>query len=70
MTRIEAGYLFNGRVALLPTGTLRLGSSVVEAASRGPDLAFVMKALGGARTQTLRWRWDGKVYQLVEATER
>jgi hypothetical protein len=70
MTRVEAGYLFNGRVILLPTGTLRLGSSVVEATSRGPDLTFVMKALGGARTQTLRWRWDGKAYQLIDASER
>lgn len=70
ITRIEAGYLLNGRVVLLPTGSIRLGPSVVEATSRGPDLSFVMKSHGGVRTQTLRWRWDGKGYQLLEATER
>jgi hypothetical protein len=70
MTRIEAGYFFNGRVVLLPTGMLRLGSSVVDVSSRGPDLTFVMKSLGGVRTQILRWHWDGKAYQLTEATER
>jgi hypothetical protein len=70
MTRVEAGYLHAGRVILLPTGSLHLGSAVVEVTSRGPDLTFVLKALGGARTQTLRWHWDGTVYQLADAVER
>jgi hypothetical protein len=69
MTRIEAGYLTGSSVSLLPTGSLRLGSTVVAVSSRGPDLTLVMKSLGGMRTQTFRWKWDGKAYRLVEATE-
>jgi hypothetical protein len=68
-SRIEAGYLLNKRVVLLPAGSTRLGPIVADFASRGPDLTLVMKSW--ARLSTLRWhwRWDGKAYQLVQAEE-
>jgi hypothetical protein len=68
-TRIEAGYLLNKRVVLLPTGSVRLGPIVADFVSRGPYLRLVMKSW--ARLSTLRWhwRWDGKAYVLVQAEE-
>lgn len=68
-SRIEAGYLLNNRIVLLPTGTVGLGPSVVEFTVRGPDLTLVMKSWGGVKMLRFRWRWNGKDYGLVDASE-
>lgn len=68
-SRIEAGYLYQGRVTLLPTEKFRMGVHVVEVIPSGPDLTIVTKS-AGLSTVIIRWRWNGDRYEFVRGSEK
>lgn len=68
-SRIEAGYLYEGRIVLLPTEKFRLGPAVVEVISDGGELTIVTRSLG-LSTVTMRWRWEGDRYRFLRGSER
>lgn len=64
ISRIEAGYLTPRGVVLLPMAGAKLQYYLVDVRSHGRELSITTRGLAGGTPQTLRWLWDGSVYQL------
>jgi hypothetical protein len=66
LARIEAGYLTPRGVVLLPMGGAKLQYHLVRVLAKGADLSITTQGIGGGASPTLRWRWDGMVYQVLQ----
>jgi hypothetical protein len=44
----------------------KLQYHLVRVLAKGTDLSIITQGIGGGASQTLRWRWGGMAYQVLQ----